>query len=81
MNIEKVQIRASKIPKELYNLSYEERLKRLNITSLKDRRVRGDLIEIYKVVRGLDEIEWTMFPVIRSDVGLRAAAQGVRGNQ
>ena len=34
------------------NLSFEERLKRTNITSLKDRRVRGDLIEIYKVIRG-----------------------------
>ena len=34
------------------NLSYEERLKRLNITSLKDRRVRGDLIEMYEVIRG-----------------------------
>ena len=34
-------------------------LKKLNITSLKDMRVMGDLIEMYKVIRGLDEIEWS----------------------
>ena len=39
----------------------------MNITSLKDRRVRGYLIEMNKVVRGLDEIE--------------GPAQGVRGNR
>ena len=48
---ENVQIRASKIPHEFGKLSYEERLKRMNIASLKDRRVRGDLIEMYKVIR------------------------------
>ena len=44
------------------NLSYEERLKRKNITSLKDKRVRRDLIEIYKVIRGLYEIELNKDP-------------------
>ena len=62
-------------------LSYEERLKRMNITSLKDRRVRGDLIEMYKVVRGLDEIEWTKSPLLRTDIDLEGPAQGVRGNR
>ena len=56
MKIEKVQIRVSKIPYGFCNLCYEERLKRLNITSLthEDRRARGDLIEMYKVTRVLD---------------------------
>ena len=39
------------------NPSYEERLKRLNNSPFKDKMVRDDLIEMYKVVRGLDEIE------------------------
>ena len=52
-----VQMRASKIPYGYCNLSYKKRLKKLNITSLKDRMVSGDLIAIYKVVRCLDEIE------------------------
>ena len=81
MKIERVQIRASKIPKGLSNLSYDERLKILNITSLEDKRVRDDLIEMYKVVRGQDEIEWTKPSVLRSDVGLTDPVEGIRGNQ
>ena len=42
--LERVQERASKIPLELRDLSYEERLKVWGISSLRERRVRGDLI-------------------------------------
>ena len=38
------------------NQSYEMRLKRLRINRLEDRRVRGESIEMYKSVNGLDEI-------------------------
>ena len=50
-------------------------MKRMNIISLKDRRLREDLIEMYKKVRGLDEIEWTMSPVLRTDKDLEGPAQ------
>ena len=53
----------------------------MNNTSLKDRRVRGDVIEMYKVERGLDEIEWTKTPVLKTDIDLVGPAQGVRGNR
>lgn len=39
--IEKVQRRATKIIPSLKNLPYEERLRRLNIPKLEDRRERG----------------------------------------
>ena len=48
------------------NLSYQIRLKRWRINRLEDRRVRGDLIEIYKSVNGLDEINWERNPVINT---------------
>ena len=32
------------------------RLKRLNLTSLKTRRIRGDLIEVFKIIKGLDDL-------------------------
>ena len=53
--IEKVQIRAWKILEGFCNISYEERLKRFNIISLKAGSVRGDLIEIYKEIHALNE--------------------------
>ena len=42
-----VQLRATKLAKELKNLSYEERLVKLNVTALQERRLREDLIQIY----------------------------------
>lgn len=50
--IERVQRRITRLPQELKNLSYEERLLRLNLTTLRDRRIRGDLIETHKILNG-----------------------------
>ena len=46
--LENVQIRASKLVDGLGNVGYPERLKRLNLPTLAYRRLRGDMIEIYK---------------------------------
>jgi transposase len=59
--VERVQRRAIKLIKECRNMSYSERLKYLNLHSLKGRRVRGDLIETYKLYHGLVDIEWDNF--------------------
>ena len=40
----------------LEKVPYEERLKRLNLTTLKTRRIRGDLIEVFKIFKGLDDL-------------------------
>ena len=49
--LEAVQRRASKIPSVLKCVNYRERLSRLRLSSLEERRVRGDLIFMYKVLR------------------------------
>ena len=51
--LERVQKRATKMVKGLQNLQYEDRLKSLNMFSLKYRRLRGDLIEVFKFVTGV----------------------------
>ena len=54
--IEGVQRRFTRMIPELKSLPYEARLKRLNLTTLEIRRIRGDLIEVYKILNGLEKI-------------------------
>jgi ribonuclease P/MRP protein subunit RPP40 len=52
--LENLQKRATKLDPQLNKLDYDTRLAKLNLQPLKDRRVRGDLIEMYKVFNGQD---------------------------
>ncbi len=55
--IEKVQRRATKKLPGFKDLSYEERLRKLGLFTLAFRRLRGDPIEVYKIVSGLSDPE------------------------
>jgi hypothetical protein len=59
--LEQVQRRATKIVGSLKKKSYEERLKCLRITTLEDRRGRGDLIETYKILTGKEHTDYQQF--------------------
>ena len=48
--VEGVQPQATKLVPELKHLPYIERLKRLVLRTLEERRTRGDLIEMYKII-------------------------------
>ena len=50
--IEGVQRRATKLVNDLQTLSYEERLRNIDLPSLVYRRIRGDMIEVYKYTHG-----------------------------
>ena len=54
--LEKTQRRATKMVSSIYNDSYEQRLKKFELTSLETRRLRGDLIQMYKIFHRLDKI-------------------------
>jgi hypothetical protein len=45
-----MQIRATKLVSSIKHLNYEKRLKKLKIPTLKYRRMRGDLIEVHKII-------------------------------
>jgi len=50
LRIEKVQIWATKIVSSVKRLPYKDRHKRLQIPTLKFRRIRGNMIEVYKAI-------------------------------
>lgn len=55
--LEKVQRRATKLVTSIAKLTYEQRLQQLKLYSLYYRRQRGDLIETYKILNGIDKVE------------------------
>ena len=54
--LEGVQRRFTRLIDEIGTLSYSQRLDILNLTTLAERRNRGDLIEAYKAVNGTSQI-------------------------
>ena len=50
--LERIQRTATRMIPELKDLEYEDRLKEMRLLMLQDRRERGNLITLYKIVSG-----------------------------
>ena len=74
-DIEKVQKRATKLIISLKNCSYKERLKILNLPTLKYRRLRGDMIDVFKIANNMYDA--SSVPVLPFD---KSHIRPTRGN-
>ena len=61
MEIEDCQRQFTRIIEGMGLLSYRQRLKRLRLTTLLERRMRGDLIETFKIINGFVNYGHNMF--------------------
>ena len=55
--LERIQRKATTMEPELRDLEYEERLKEMGLLTLQDRRERGDLIMMFRIVKGKEMID------------------------
>ena len=74
--IEQVQRRAAKMQTSMDNFSYKERLKKLKLPTLVYRRLRGDMIEVYKILHGIYDMKVSPCLTLRSSETSRV----LRGN-
>ena len=63
--LEPIQRRATKIIPQLRDLNYEDRMKECGLTTLETRRLRGDQIEVFKILNGYENIDRKMFILSR----------------
>jgi len=71
LEVEKVQRRATKLVARLKDEPYETRLEALKIPSLEFRRRRGDMIQVFKILRGMDRLEPDIFFSMTGEHGTR----------
>ena len=59
--LENIPKRATKLIPGLRDLRYEERLKKCGLTTLERRILRGDQIEVFKILNGYENIDCNIF--------------------
>jgi ribonucleases P/MRP protein subunit RPP40 len=79
--LERVQRRATKLVTSLKDLSYEQRLEMLDLSTLRKRRERADVIEYYKISNGLSNVEWHNANKLTNSLFLGGPASGIRGHK
>ena len=65
--LERVQRRATKMIQKLRNISYEMRLKECGLTTLEIRRLRGDQIEVFKILNWYENIDRNIFFSVKEE--------------
>ena len=66
LELESIQRRFTRLANNVGLLPYSKRLELMNLTTLGERRIRGDLIETYKIVTGKVKYGTNIFKMSRS---------------
>jgi len=79
--IEKVQKRAVNMIKDIRSIDYTGKLRELNLFSMSRRRMRGDMIEVYKILSGKEKIDkFSLFNIVDSPIYLRGHKYKIQKN-
>ena len=70
LELEKVQRKFTRLINDIGTLTYGERLKSLTLTTLAERRMRGDLIEAFKIIRGFVDYGQNLFKLSISGLNI-----------
>ena len=65
--IEGIQRRDTKILPGMQNLSYDQRLRTMGIPRIQYRRLRPDMVQVYKLIYGIDNIDPNIFFEMSND--------------
>ena len=55
--LEKVQKRATRMIEGYRGMNYDRRLKQTGLTTLETRRERADMLEVFKIMKGLEGVQ------------------------
>ena len=67
--LERVQKRFTRMLPGLEDMDYEESLNKLGLFALEHRRMRGDLIEVYKIMTDLERVDsQSLFPRVEGSI-------------
>ena len=69
--LERIQRRATKIIPELRDLIYESHLLQCDLTTLETMRLRGDQIEVFKIVNCYEDVDRNMFFKLKEGIRTR----------
>ncbi|XP_065658917.1 uncharacterized protein LOC136083445 [Hydra vulgaris] len=77
--LEKVQRRATKLILELRYLGHNQRLKILDLTTLEVQKLRGDLIQQYKLYKHFESIDMKKVQIQMHSINTPGSASNTRG--
>ena len=75
--LEKVQRRLIRLISDKKGATYEERLDSVGLTTLADRRVRGDMIETFRTIKGFNRVDKSNWFQFRCSSNTRATRSTV----